>query len=512
MLDGVTIRRLAEFQGLIRRCRTAYDILDCNLELPAVVRDGTVRHIGVHHNVFGIGGIGRVLPILIGKLLAAGYKVTVFIDHQVPQEKSLSALPEGVDLVVLPHAVSDSNKKALAKRIATLAEELRARQIDAWYEHSHNLIAWSDNSALWTLMAVRYVLGIPCYMHVHAQFTMDLYRGDGDWFDVLLRKFFPTWMSALVVLSKSNAWFFRSHGVRAVYMPNPLDDALKTASGRAAKSAEDGKTVLWVGRMVSVPKQPMEALRIFELVHEKVPTAKLVMLGDGDAMADALRYREKHGLTSCVELAGVRSDAYSFYQKADVFLCTSRFEGFPMVLLEAMAHSLPVVAYELSGVEPLRNNEGAMIVPQGDAAAAADAIVRLLSDGNLAARTAQASRENLRQYDEYDFSTAYRGLFGGEATDDGFGENEDEQLRDAVSAGLWDAANYSNQIFRNTLLQYGRMFRPLTRAVIAYHLSRAFLSAPFSRQSARLHKEKAVRLEKLYRWVAKPGRRVPLFG
>lgn len=183
-----------------------------------------------------------------------------------------------------------------------------------------------------------------------------------------------------------------------------------------------------------------------------------------------------------------------------------------MVLLEAMAHSLPVVAYELSGVEPLRNNEGAMIVPQGDAAAAADAIVRLLSDGNLAARTAQASRENLRQYDEYDFSTAYRGLFGGEATDDGFGENEDEQLRDAVSAGLWDAANYSNQIFRNTLLQYGRMFRPLTRAVIAYHLSRAFLSAPFSRQSARLHKEKAVRLEKLYRWVAKPGRRVPLFG
>ena len=512
MLDDATTRRLAEFKGLIARCRTAYEVLDLNLELPAVVRNGTVRHIGVHHNVFGIGGIGRVLPSLIGKLLEAGFKVTVFIDRQVPQEKSLSALPEGVDLMVLPHAVSDSNKKALVRRIATLAEELRARQIDAWYEHSHNLIAWSDNSALWTLMAVRYVLGIPCYMHVHAQFTMDLYRGDGDWFDVLLRKFLPTWMSVLVVLSKSNVWFFRSHGVKALYMPNPLDDALKSVSGRVAKKTADGKTVLWVGRMVSVPKQPMEALRIFKLVHKKMPTARLVMLGDGDAMADALRYREKHGLTSCVELAGVRPDAYSFYRNADVFLSTSRFEGFPMVLLEAMAHSLPIVAYALSGVEPLRENAGALTVPQGDAAAAADAIVRLLSDGDFAAQMAQASREKLRQFEAYDFAKVYRGLFGGEEMNENADGAEDGQLRDAVAAGLWDAANYSNQIFRNTLLQYGRIFRPLTRAVIVYHLSRAFLSAPFSRQLARLHKEKAVRLEKLYRWVSKPGRRVPLFG
>lgn len=511
MLDESTAGRLAEFCDLIRRCRTAYDALDRDLPLPEVLRNETVRHIGVHHNVLGIGGIGRVLPIMIERMRTAGFKVTVFIDRELPPGSGLGTLPADVDVVVLPKAVADSSAKRLVRRIEVLAREIRERRIDAWYDHSHNLVSWSDNPALWTMMAVRYVLALPCFMHVHAQFTMDLYRGDGDRFDVLLRKFFPRWLSSLVVLSRADEWFFRSRGAEAVYMPNPLDRVLREVANGPRPVRPQGKLLLWVGRMASVQKQPVEALKIFARVHERDPEARLVMLGDGDAMADALRFRDTHRLTGCVELAGVRKDAYEFYKRADVALCTSRFEGFPMVMLESMAHSLPLVSYDMPCLETFRGNEGAIRVPQGDVAAAADAVLRLLNDRDMAKRTGAAALEHLRRLDAFDFNGAYARLFRGTCAPT-YAKGEEEELRRLVGDCLWTAAADGSQVCRNTLLGYGRMFKAVTRCLMAYALFRHLIARPFSKKSAAAHREKAARLEKLYRWVSKPGRRVPLFG
>lgn len=511
MFDEPTAGRLAEFCDLIRRCRTAYDALDLDLTLPEVLRNETVRHIGVHHNVLGIGGIGRVLPIMVERMRTAGFKVTVFIDRELPPGSGLGSLPVDVDVVVLPKAVADSSPKQLVRRFKVLAREIRERKIDAWYDHSHNLVSWSDNPALWTMMAVRYVLALPCFMHVHAQFTMDLYRGDGDRFDVLVRKFFPQWLSALVVLSRADEWFFRSRGIEAMYMPNPLDRLLREAADVTRPVCPQGKTVLWVGRMASVQKQPVEALKVFARVHERDPDTSMIMLGDGDAMADALRFRKKHHLDDCVELTGVRKDAYEFYRRADVFLCTSRFEGFSLVLLEAMAHGVPIVSYEMPYLETFRGNEGAIRVPQGDVAAAADAVLRLLNDHDMAERIGAAAFAHLRKLDAFDFASAYSRVFQGRV-EPSFTDVESADLRQVAEDCLWDSAAAGNYVFRNTLLAYGRLFRPVTRALVAYHVFRSALAAPFSKQVASEHKEKAVRLEKLYRWVSRPGRRVPLFG
>ena len=511
MLDESTVGRLAEFCDLIRRCRTAYDALDRDLTLPEVLRDETVRHIGVHHNVLGIGGIGRVLPIMIERMRTAGFKVTVFIDRELPPGSGLGTLPADVDVVVLPKAVADSSAKRLVRRIEVLAREIRERRIDAWYDHSHNLVSWSDNPALWTMMAVRYVLALPCFMHVHAQFTMDLYRGDGDRFDVLLRKFFPRWLSSLVVLSRADEWFFRSRGAEAVYMPNPLDRILREVANGPRPVRPWGKTVLWVGRMASVQKQPVEALKVFARVHKRDPATRMIMLGDGDAMADALSFRKKHRLDDCVELTGVRKDAYEFYRRADVFLCTSRFEGFSLVLLEAMAHAVPIVSYEMPYLETLHGNDGAVCVPQGDVTSAADAVLRLLGDRDLAARTGAAALAHLRKLDAFDFASAYSRIFQGRV-EPSFTGVESVGLRQVAEDCLWGSAAAGNYVFRNTLLAYGRLFRPVTRALLAYHVFRSVLAAPFSKRASREHKEKAARLEKLYRWVSKPGRRVPLFG
>jgi glycosyltransferase involved in cell wall biosynthesis len=76
-----------------------------------------------------------------------------------------------------------------------------------------------------------------------------------------------------------------------------------------------------------------------------------------------------------------------FYAAADAFALPSHSEGSPNVLLEAMAASLPIAATRVGGVpEIVENNESALLVPVNDPDAMAAALVRILSDQNLAER------------------------------------------------------------------------------------------------------------------------------
>ena len=112
-------------------------------------------------------------------------------------------------------------------------------------------------------------------------------------------------------------------------------------------------------------------------------------------------------MESAVRLAGERDDVGELLAAADLFVLSSRSEGLPLSILEAMAAGLPVVASDVGGVpELVVDGETGLLVPPGDPHALAAAIDRLLDDPDLRRRLGAAGR--LRVSEQFDLESTQR--------------------------------------------------------------------------------------------------------
>jgi glycosyltransferase involved in cell wall biosynthesis len=178
---------------------------------------------------------------------------------------------------------------------------------------------------------------------------------------------------------------------RTVVIPNAVDvDA-------APRSRHDGEPprIVTVGRL-AWPKDPLTLVRALARVRGSPFSALIV--GDGPDRSGVEAEVRELGLESAVHLGGPRSDVPDLLARSDVFVLSSRSEGGPISILEAMAAGLPVVASDVGGVSELVV-EGAtgLLVPAGDPAALAAALERLLADPELRRRLGAAGRERARQ-------------------------------------------------------------------------------------------------------------------
>jgi glycosyltransferase involved in cell wall biosynthesis len=123
------------------------------------------------------------------------------------------------------------------------------------------------------------------------------------------------------------------------------------------------------------------------------PTWQLVILGEGPERASLQRQVEELGLQGSVLMPGVVRDPEQWLQHAELFVLSSRFEGFPNALLEAMQCGLPVAAFDCpSGPgEIVRHEQTGLLVPPGDTEALSAAISRLANDENLRRRLGSAA-------------------------------------------------------------------------------------------------------------------------
>jgi glycosyltransferase involved in cell wall biosynthesis len=163
----------------------------------------------------------------------------------------------------------------------------------------------------------------------------------------------------------------------------------------------DVPLALAVGRLIE-QKDHATLLRAFARVREKVPEARLAILGGGPLEAETRALVASLGLDGAVALPG-RTEIRDWLERADVFVHTSRWEGFGIVLLEAMLASLPVVATRISAVpEIVADGETGVLVDAGDVDAVANAVAALLDDPDRARRMGAKGLERARR----DFSVA----------------------------------------------------------------------------------------------------------
>lgn len=184
---------------------------------------------------------------------------------------------------------------------------------------------------------------------------------------------------------------------RVRVIPNPVDIA---AIRRLA--AEDPRepwfapgqppVILGVGRLAA-QKDFATLLQAFAAVRRERP-CRLILLGEGPLRADLEALAATLGVRADVALPGFVANPYAYMRRAAVFVLSSRWEGMPNALIQALASGVPLVATDChSGPrEVLDEGRYGWLVPVGDAAALGTAIVRAISGENPAGTTARLER------------------------------------------------------------------------------------------------------------------------
>lgn len=174
------------------------------------------------------------------------------------------------------------------------------------------------------------------------------------------------------------------------------------------------RRILFVGRLVPVKNVPL-LIRAFASIADDVPDATLTIVGDGPERAKLDAIVAGRGLQGRVVFTGALDQRQTALRmaEADAFVLPSLAEGLPVVLMEAMASGLPVIATKVAGTpELVEDGTTGRLVTAGDEAQLASALRDLLADPAPALEMARRGRSRaLRDHDMWEEGRRLAGLF-----------------------------------------------------------------------------------------------------
>lgn len=161
---------------------------------------------------------------------------------------------------------------------------------------------------------------------------------------------------------------------------------------------ENTKTVLAVGRLTNQKGFDM-LLEAWIQVNKAKPDWKLKIVGEGEDRVKLTNFIKENKLNDSVELVGNTDDVGQYYEQAEIFCLSSRFEGFGMVLIEALAFGLPVVSFDCdTGPAEVLDGTGSILVPQGDVNQLATSLVSMINDEKKRKKISLKSKEKAKIY------------------------------------------------------------------------------------------------------------------
>ena len=191
-----------------------------------------------------------------------------------------------------------------------------------------------------------------------------------------------------------------------VVMPNPLPQ------GFVPRSRLDEPVIVAAGRMVG-EKQLGHLVRAFAQVSDRLPQWRLRIFGDGPQRIVVRAAGRKAGLYGRLELPGISRDMPGEWAKASIAGLTSRAEGYPLVMQEAMAAGVPVISYDCpSGPrEIIEHGVNGLLVSPGSEAAFATALLSLAEDRDLRTRLGNAAAETAHRWSPDVLAARWEQLF-----------------------------------------------------------------------------------------------------
>ncbi len=326
------------------------------------LKDRKIKTVAFYYWTMSVGGIERVISILSPMLEARGYRVVVITD-QKPADTDFP-LPDTVTRVTIQNWLTPTHHD-ISQRLADWKKILETYQIDVVLYQ-----AWVSHMLLWDMLYLK-SQNVPVVVHCHDAYSFCMATASNQFVE---SHYTLPLADALVTLSIADQAYYSVYHDNVYYIPNPISESLKLAE------VSDGTepSIVWVGRN-SYEKQPEYVFPIMRYVAAQLPEAKLYMVGafTDDRWKDMAK---EYGVEDNIVFCGQTHDVGQYYQRASVFLSTSQFEGFPMVLLEAQAHGLPSVIFDMPNLMAAKPGRGVTVVETNDSFSAAYEIVKLLSN------------------------------------------------------------------------------------------------------------------------------------
>jgi glycosyltransferase involved in cell wall biosynthesis len=171
--------------------------------------------------------------------------------------------------------------------------------------------------------------------------------------------------------------------------PAAVPDGRSVAAARAGIAADGQPVVLAVGRLA--PQKGFATLLAAAARWQGRDPCPVIALAGGGPLDQALHAAADAGGIR-MRFLGQRGDVPALLAGADVVVVPSLWEGQPLIVQEALRAGRPLVASRVGGIPALTGQDAAILVPPGDAAALADAVLSVLDDPALAARLGAAAR------------------------------------------------------------------------------------------------------------------------
>lgn len=183
-------------------------------------------------------------------------------------------------------------------------------------------------------------------------------------------------------------------------LPNCIDyQIFNKVTEFRSKSTEKQIIIGTVGRLER-QKGTKYLLMAMKIILLDNPNVKLEIIGEGSLLDELKKISCKLHISNSVNFFGKFVDVKPFYNRMDIFVLPSIYEGFGIVLLEAMATGVPVVATNVDGIkEVIIDMNNGILVPARNPKAIADAVIRIINDSDLRKKLIDEGFKRAKMYD-----------------------------------------------------------------------------------------------------------------
>tara|TARA_R110002049_G_scaffold25650_1_gene89915 strand:- start:195 stop:1376 length:1182 start_codon:yes stop_codon:yes gene_type:complete len=348
------------------------------------------------------GGAERVMSWLANQLVQAGYQVTL-----------VTLGDSGNDFFPLDPAVKriglglQKRNNPLLKPFANLQRILALRGVIRDHQVGR-MVAFMPHESVLAILATR---ATDCRVVVSERSAP--WKRDPGWIWGLLRRYLYRFADGHAAQTRaSEEWLKTKTGARNIHnIPNPVRFPLPSAPpvvAPVAFSSPGRHRVLAVGSRPHLKGFDLLA-RAFTRVADKHPDWDLAIPGytldsaeNSEARHDFKASLAREELTGRVHLPGRVGNLGDWFHSADIFVLSSRTEGFPNVLIEAMAHGCAVVAFDCDTGprDIIRDGIDGLLVADGDVEALSVALDKVMGDRALRDRMGAAAQEVKNRFSE----------------------------------------------------------------------------------------------------------------
>lgn len=332
------------------------------------------------------GGIERVISLLCGQFVISYQDLDIEIVSQFRSCKALAYDFSGVTITYLSNKDYDAKPHSIQRMLRILSNLFNVRR--HFKKNNYDLIigqSYPNNILL-------YLAGVDMSKVVAAEHVYYDYYGN-----VLKRLRLHIYRKCckVVVLTTRDKDCYDKHFNynHTCVIPNPV------VLTETFKSPLDSKVAISVGR-IQFQKGFDTLVEVFKRVHMKHPDWTVNIYGDGNLRSELEQHISKAGLNGVINLMGHSSEIYKKLREASFYIMSSRFEGFPMVLIEAQSQGLPIVSFDCPNgpSDIITNGENGILVENQNKDALYEGICYMIEHPEERKAMGKKALENVNQY------------------------------------------------------------------------------------------------------------------